>query len=156
MPSMSIPTDCSMPWTRGTARCWSSVPRSRPGCDDKMTRIAHHLVFAVALALACRAQPQIAPGPLSRAHPQLDGITKCGSCHDFGASSRGFKCLECHAEIRRRVEAKTGFHGRSYKSSAGETDCRRCHAEHRGQATPLIRLDRQQFDHLAQTGFELV
>ena len=114
-------------------------------------------LFAVALPLWCCvvAQAQIAPGPLSRSHRQLDGVTKCASCHEFGSATRGFKCLECHAEIRRRVEAKTGFHSRNYKSAVGETDCRRCHVEHKGEAAPLIRMDRQKFDHMAQTGFAL-
>ena len=114
--------------------------------------------LAVALTLwwCAMAHAQVAPGPLSSVHQQLEGLTKCGSCHEFGTTSRGFKCLECHTEIRRRVDAKAGFHGREYKSSVGETDCRRCHQEHKGQTTPLIRLDRQNFDHLARTGFELV
>jgi hypothetical protein len=120
-------------------------------------KIAWNPLLGVALALWCcaLAQAQIAPGPLSRAHKQLEGLTKCMSCHEFGTATRGFKCLECHAEIRRRVEAKTGFHALAYKSAAGETDCRRCHQEHKGLTTPLIRLDRQKFDHLAQTGFAL-
>jgi hypothetical protein len=113
--------------------------------------------ITLALVLWCCtvSQAQIAPGPLSRAHQQLDGLTKCGSCHAFGAAARGFKCLECHAEIRRRVEAKTGFHANNYKSLTSEADCRRCHKEHKGLATPLISLDRQKFNHLAQTGFAL-
>ena len=99
------------------------------------------------------ARAQIAPGPLSRSHAQLGGITGCASCHDFGA--RGLKCLECHVEIKRRVEARTGFHSRAYKGSTGETDCARCHREHRGPKFELIPLDRKGFDHPAQTGFLL-
>src|SRR5438067_335633 len=112
--------------------------------------------ITVALFAVAMAHAQIAPGPLSHAHEQLEGLTKCGSCHAFGAASSNFKCLECHAEIKHRVEAKTGFHGRNYNALPGETDCRRCHQEHKGQTTPLIHLDRQSFDHLAQTGFALV
>lgn len=120
-------------------------------------RIAKIPPTAVALALSfCGLTPaQIAPGPLSRAHQQLEGLTKCGSCHNFGSSTSDLKCLECHAEIRRRVDARLGFHSRAYKSSAGETDCRRCHKEHSGLGSALIRLDRRNFDHLAQTGFAL-
>ena len=116
------------------------------------------LLWLAALAIwnCAVAQAQISPGPLSHAHQQLEGITKCASCHAFGSSTRGFKCLECHNEIQRRVEAKTGFHARAYKPSAGATDCMRCHQEHKGPTAALIRLDRQNFDHLAQTGFELV
>ncbi len=99
------------------------------------------------------AQAQIAPGPLSPAHAQLTGITKCASCHDFGA--RGLKCLECHVEIKRRVEAGTGFHSRAYKSAVGSMDCARCHVEHRGSKFSLIPLDRKSFNHAVQTGFTL-
>jgi hypothetical protein len=99
------------------------------------------------------ARAQIAPGPVSRAHADLGGITQCASCHDFGA--RALKCLECHAEIKRRIETKTGFHARAYKSSPGETDCARCHAEHRGSKFAFVPLDRAKFDHSAQTGFTL-
>jgi hypothetical protein len=115
-------------------------------------------LFGVPLVLWCGAvaQAQVAPGPLSSAHKQLEGIIKCGSCHEFGATASKFKCLECHVEIKRRVETRAGFHGRNYKGLPGETDCQRCHQEHKGQATPLIHLDRQTFDHLAQTGFALV
>ncbi len=99
------------------------------------------------------AQAQIAPGPVSRAHADLDGVTKCTSCHDFGA--RRLKCLECHAEIRQRVEAGKGYHSRAYKNSPGETDCARCHAEHKGPKFKLITLERKSFDHGGQTGFIL-
>jgi hypothetical protein len=85
----------------------------------------------------------------------LEGVSKCGSCHEFGTGSRGFKCLECHAEIRRRVAARAGFHAKAYKNAVGETDCARCHREHKGQGIALIRLDRKIFDHLEQTGLKL-
>ncbi len=99
------------------------------------------------------AQAQIAPGPLSRAHADLEGITRCGSCHGFIRTR--LKCLECHKEIKRRVEAGVGYHMRVYKNSAGELDCARCHAEHRGSGYAFVPLDRKSFDHSAATGFVL-
>ncbi len=110
--------------------------------------LAAILAWGAAASLA-----QIAPGPLSPAHAQQGGITGCASCHDFGA--RRLKCLECHTEINRRVEAGTGFHSRAYRSSAEGTDCARCHKEHRGRGAALVPLDRKSFDHGAQTGFVL-
>ncbi len=112
-------------------------------------------VFVVAFGVLCGrvADGQIAPGPLSRAHADLRGITGCGSCHDFG--DRRLKCLECHVEIKRRVEAGTGFHARVYKSSPGATDCARCHPEHRGPKFDFLPLKRESFDHGAQVGFAL-
>ena len=109
-------------------------------------------IFACHLATA-----QISPGPLSRAHNDLEGVTKCAACHDFGPGTRNrsFKCLECHVEIRHRLDAHAGYHTRAYKSSTGETDCARCHAEHNGEKFPLVRLDRKGFDHAAETGMPL-
>ena len=69
-------------------------------------------------------QAQISPGPLSRAHQGLEGLTKCASCHAFGTAKRSFKCLECHVEINKRVEAKTGFHARAYKRQPGRSIAR--------------------------------
>jgi hypothetical protein len=118
---------------------------------------AKHLLFGTLLALwqCSLAMAQLSPGPLSQPHQQLEGVTRCASCHDFGAGSRSFKCLDCHAEIRRRVDAHAGYHGRAYKASREQADCARCHMEHNGQRFPLVRLDRNTFNHEAQTGFAL-
>jgi len=122
-----------------------------------LARIAREAIWvAVWTLFFCRLTPaQISPGPLSHAHQQLEGVAKCASCHDFGAGPRGFKCLECHAEIRRRVEAHAGYHSRVYRVSPSQTDCARCHMEHNGQGFVLTRLERKDFDHAAQTGFVL-
>lgn len=111
--------------------------------------------WAASLWFCSLAFAQISPGALSRAHQQLEGVAKCASCHDFGAGARRFKCLECHTEIQRRLQAQTGFHSRAYKSSSDEIDCVRCHLEHNGQNFALTRLDRKTFDHGPQTGFVL-
>jgi len=98
---------------------------------------------------------QISPGPLSQAHQGLEGVTKCNLCHGLGGGTLGFKCLECHTEIQRRVSAHTGYHARAYKASPTEADCARCHLEHNGAKFSLIRLQRKDFNHAAQTGFAL-
>jgi hypothetical protein len=112
-------------------------------------------VSALLLGLCTVASAQISPGPLSRAHQQWEGVTKCSNCHDLGAGDRRFKCLECHTEIQRRVQANQGYHAKAYKQSPNEMDCARCHIEHNGQKFLLTRLDRKTFDHKAQTGFAL-
>ncbi len=109
--------------------------------------------FLLLAALPARAQ--ISPGPLSRAHQSLEGATKCTSCHSFGLSNRGLKCLDCHAEIHRQVLLHTGFHTLVYKASQSQEDCARCHAEHNGRQFPLTQFDRQKFDHAGFTRFEL-
>lgn len=111
--------------------------------------------FAWALMWCGAASGQISPGALSHSHQDLDRMTRCASCHDFGAGARGFKCLDCHVEIQRRIAGKLGFHARAYNSSAGQTDCARCHVEHNGGKIPLVRLDAKKFDHRAETGYPL-
>ncbi len=109
----------------------------------------------IAVVLCAPAAAQISPGPLSGAHQQLEGVGKCTSCHALGSNKGAFKCLDCHVEIRRRVEARAGMHARAYRDAQGTTDCARCHMEHNGQSYSLVRLDRNNFDHAAQTGFTL-
>lgn len=118
---------------------------------------ARILLGSIALVLSCSGtvSAQISPGPLSRAHQQLEGVTSCVSCHNFRAGPRALRCLDCHVEIQRRVTEHTGYHSRVFKPSADQTDCARCHAEHNGQKFPLIRLDRGSFNHGAETGFTL-
>jgi len=112
-------------------------------------------VWVWLLAGCAQCLGQISPGPLSRAHEQLEGVTHCAACHDFGGHARSFKCLECHVEIQRRLDDHAGYHTRAFRSSAGQADCTRCHMEHNGQKFALISLDRENFDHAAQTGFAL-
>jgi hypothetical protein len=102
------------------------------------------------------ALAQISPGPLARAHQSLEGTSKCVTCHNFGIASRGLKCLECHTEIARRVEAHTGYHSRAYNVSPSQADCARCHQEHNGRQYAITKLDRgKKYDHRALTGFAL-
>ena len=117
-------------------------------------RIAH-AGWATLVLFAAFAQAQISPGPLSRAHQALEGATKCATCHNFGLSNRGLKCLDCHAEIHRQVLTRTGFHARVYNASQSQADCARCHLEHNGRQFPLVQFDRQKFDHAGLTGFAL-
>jgi len=107
------------------------------------------------VAICLPALGQLSPGPLSSAHRALEGVTKCVNCHDFGAGARGFKCLECHGEIKSRVEGRRGYHSRVYKTASRQTDCARCHMEHNGEKYSLVRLERKGFDHRLETGFVL-
>ena len=99
---------------------------------------------------------QISPGPLSRAHHDLEGPTKCASCHTFGLGERGLKCLDCHTEIRKRIEAKRGYHARAFNASRGSMDCARCHLEHNGQQFQITKLDKANFNHNGLTDFPLL
>jgi predicted CXXCH cytochrome family protein len=99
---------------------------------------------------------QISPGPLSRAHQEWDGPVSCTTCHTFGLSGRRLKCLECHTEIRQRLDQKRGYHARVADTAKGDLDCARCHTEHNGRDFQLTAPDTftKSFDH-RQAGYPL-
>lgn len=99
---------------------------------------------------------QISPGPLSKAHQSLSGTTQCASCHQFGASTPTFKCLDCHKEVAQRLAANHGYHARLQIGNPNGKDCVRCHLEHNGEEFHLIHWEpsEKQFDH-RQTGYSL-
>lgn len=103
------------------------------------------------LASMATAEAQMSPGELARAHQSLDSPLRCAACHEFGARRAQFRCLECHGEIRRRLEARRGYHARVVRGEgrAASNDCARCHSEHNGRNHRLVRWPRSQdrFDH---------
>ncbi len=120
-------------------------------------RVTGLLVGLVACFIAAgEARAQISPGPLSQAHADLEGSSKCTSCHAFGIGQRALKCLDCHTEIARRLNARTGYHAGVYKASNDQLDCARCHNEHNGKRFQLTKFDQKGFNHGKMTGFELV
>ena len=127
--------------------------------QQPQTRYWKYRGFLFALALGCifaeSAFGQISPGPLTHAHADLEGSVKCATCHNFGLGNRGLKCLDCHAEIRRRVDERIGYHARAYNPSAAQIDCARCHQEHNGRQFAITKLDRNKFEHKGLTGFAL-
>lgn len=81
------------------------------------------------------------PGPLSRAHASLSGVSTCVECHGAASQVIDERCVSCHAEIGTRAQAKVGWHG------TFDQPCRTCHAEHRGAEADLIVFDREAFQH---------
>ncbi|MEO8099458.1 MAG: cytochrome c3 family protein [Acidobacteriota bacterium] len=119
-------------------------------------RVLGFFLWVIAFLLTAGGlRAQISPGPLSTAHQDLEGATKCNSCHAFGLGQRALKCLDCHREIARRVAAKTGYHAGIYKATSDQLDCARCHNEHNGKRFQLTKFDRSKFDHAKMAGFEL-
>lgn len=106
---------------------------------------------------AIRLEAQLSPGPLSRAHSNMEGPLSCGNCHKFGMGRPELKCSSCHVEIQKSVAEKRGYHSRIVDTSKGDIDCSRCHAEHAGRDFALIRWPEPQasFNHGGQTGFAL-
>jgi hypothetical protein len=126
-----------------------------------MIRLSRTVRFlAVLAALAAPRGPaaaQVSPGPLSRPHASIDGITKCLSCHEAGRELSGRKCLTCHLALGERVNANRGFHATATRGGA-DLQCARCHSEHNGRPYQLVRwpdnAPRESFDH-TRTSFRL-
>jgi len=93
------------------------------------------------------AQAQFSPGELSAAHQHLSGLNNCTQCHEVSKVIAGAKCLACHGDIQKSLDAKAGYH---FRISAQR--CVSCHTEHRGKEQSLSLLNEQTFDH-ASTGF---
>src|SRR5512145_2355065 len=76
-----------------------------------------------------RSWAQISPGALSRAHTQLEGLTKCLSCHEAGKQLSSAKCLKCHTAIAGRIKDKRGLHA-TIMTKTPDRSCASCHSEH--------------------------
>jgi len=126
--------------------------RASPGerQDRSAFRALALAVLVPALTGSAAAQPvRVSPGPLSRAHMKLEGVTNCGRCHEPGEGVSAARCLECHAPIQARIAARKGVHRKV------TTACTPCHREHGGVDADLLRIDVLAFDHLAETGYPL-
>jgi predicted CXXCH cytochrome family protein len=90
---------------------------------------------------------QVSPGPLARAHSDLEGTLKCTKCHGGGKDAMPGRCTACHKDISWLQERDRGFHGsREVKTQS----CAACHPDHAGQAFKLIKWPdetAEKFDH---------
>ncbi len=100
------------------------------------------------------AAAQISPGPLSRAHQSINGVTDCVSCHEVSAGKPIFKCLACHNEIASRIGARRGLHATYDIKPGSSRECLNCHSEHNGEDFILAKWDLKVFDH-GKTGYKL-
>ena len=112
------------------------------------------LALAAAAPLAARAVDLLSPGELSRPHAALEGTANCTKCHPAGGKLSAESCLACHEEVRGRIAAGRGLHGRIPEA---ERACERCHPEHEGRDFAVVswgKGGRAAFDH-ARTGTPL-
>src|SRR5215475_6255314 len=135
---------------------WLGNPGRSPSliCCKAIITVAFAAVF---FALLCGpANAQISPGPLSKAHQSLTGTAQCASCHQFGAKTPTFKCMDCHKEIAKLLAENRGYHAKLGMKNPNGKDCVRCHLEHNGVDFPLIHWEvpTKQFDHKL-TGYPL-
>jgi hypothetical protein len=105
------------------------------------------LLTTVGMADALDLLKGVMPGKVSRVHEKYEG--RCLDCHDLVQKVFYDKCLACHKEVKKDVELKTGFHGKS-----DSTRCETCHSEHKGRESHLVQFDSAHFDH-GKTQFEL-
>jgi hypothetical protein len=119
----------------------------------RIARIFNLLVVFVVVHgfLPAEAPAQLAPGPLSRFHADLEGLRNCTKCHALGTREVTANCLACHEEIAAMRSGSPGYH----HDDACAT-CSDCHVEHQGRDYELITWPRghEGFDH-ATTGFAL-
>ncbi|MCR4417090.1 MAG: cytochrome C [Ignavibacteria bacterium] len=108
-------------------------------------------LVAISLVLSKILLAQISPGELSSFHAKFDGLSNCTKCHTIGEGLDNGKCLDCHKEIRTRVEKNSGYH--SSKEVKGKK-CWACHSEHNGRNFQIIQFNKSKFDHRL-TGYEL-
>jgi hypothetical protein len=103
---------------------------------------------------AGRLEGQVSPGPLARAHAELEGTLKCTKCHGGGKDAMPGKCLACHKDIGWLQDRDRGFHGtRDVKTQS----CESCHPDHAGVEFKLIKWPEgspDKFDH-RRTGWTL-
>lgn len=137
------------------------MPLARSGSGRaRVARRAFAVVAAVAMVLTAlastprRSAAQLSPGPLSRAHADLDRATGCFECHAQPGSTSGMqaKCVACHKEIGWMRQQKRGTHAR-----VDDDACAKCHPEHGGRAFDLVAWKKggpDAFDH-REAGFEL-
>lgn len=94
---------------------------------------------------------QISPGELTKAHAPFEGVANCTKCHELGDKVLNSKCLDCHQEIKSRLDKGKGYHT---QTSVRSKDCFSCHSEHHGRSFEIVRFDKKTFDH-QQTGYAL-
>ncbi|MFQ5823040.1 MAG: cytochrome c3 family protein [bacterium] len=97
---------------------------------------------------------QISPGELALPHAQLEGIPNCTKCHTLGGGPDANKCLDCHGEIKHRIELAKGYH--LIVTVKEKKACFECHSEHNGQNFKLVFWPegKNNFDH-TKTGYSL-
>lgn len=115
-------------------------------------RVALLLLSALLFAAPAAAGAQISPGPLAKAHHDLDGPTQCAKCHGLRREPMARLCLDCHKDIAWGIDRNRGLHAREQKKP-----CASCHPDHAGVNFALIAWNEgsaSKFDH-ARAGWPL-
>jgi hypothetical protein len=78
-------------------------------------------------------------------------MSNCTKCHELGEKVNNSKCLDCHTEIKSRINSGSGYHS---NSEVKGKNCSSCHSEHNGRNFRIINFNSNSFDH-KKTGFSL-
>lgn len=117
-----------------------------------MTKRTHIFIGSILLFFSTMGFSQISPGDLVEAHAHLEGISNCTECHVLGDKVTNEKCLDCHKEIKSRIDNNKGYH---VSSDVKGKECASCHNDHHGRNFEIIRFDTVTFDH-DLAGYELL
>jgi hypothetical protein len=125
-----------------------------PGWPRSVLIVLALLLGPLAGGRRARLEGQVSPGPLARAHSELDGTLKCTKCHGGGKDAMPGKCTACHGDISWVQERGRGFHG---AQEVKAQSCAACHPDHAGRDFNLIKWpdgSAERFDH-RRTGWAL-
>ncbi len=98
-------------------------------------------------SIAPELAAQVSPGPLARAHRDLEGTLKCTSCHGSGQDAMPARCVACHRDVGWLAERNRGLHG---TAATKAEKCASCHPDHAGLEFKLIKWPdgtAERFDH---------
>ncbi len=102
------------------------------------------LAFIFLAIWLSKTHAQLSPGDLARPHAHLEGISNCTQCHTLGDKVSNDKCLDCHKEIKSRLDRRSGYH---YSKEVKGKDCFSCHSDHHGRNFDMVHFDEEKFDH---------
>lgn len=109
------------------------------------------ILWFILLMPAVSSLAQLSPGDLTRYHAEYEGLLNCTKCHDLGKGVSEAKCLECHTELKNRIDLNQGYH---VSAPVKSKSCIECHSDHHGRNFEIIRFDENAFRH-ELTGYEL-
>ncbi|MBI5040495.1 MAG: hypothetical protein HZB57_04650, partial [Gammaproteobacteria bacterium] len=102
------------------------------------------MLLAAFTAQAAKLETLIMPGEVIAGHAEYE--SECARCHErFSKTDQRKLCLDCHKDVRKDLESKLGFHGRT--AGLAEQECKSCHTDHKGRDADIVKLNRDSFDH---------
>lgn len=125
------------------------VTVSRPWLRLALVWAGAWLFLSIASPASAQLGSLVSPGPLSKAHAKLEGLSKCQDCHERGRQVSAARCLNCHKPVAERIQKKLGVHRNV------TTDCVSCHIEHAGVDGEMRPFDQSGFQHDTETRFKL-